>query len=126
MALPLPGPRTYSDDELLTATELPCRTCGSPVTITPGTRTGTLRRRIRHMTEHGWSTLVTDDYTLHRLDADLEELATVPATCVGAHRACRILWAQCERCGSTFLARRSTARWCSVRCRVAHHRARAT
>jgi hypothetical protein len=28
----------------------------------------------------------------------------------------------CEQCGSKFHAQRTTARFCSARCRVAHHR----
>jgi hypothetical protein len=33
--------------------------------------------------------------------------------------------AACLRCGESFTPKRTTARFCSVRCRVAHHRAKA-
>jgi hypothetical protein len=126
MAHPPSEPRIYTDAELLTATVFPCTVCGSPVEVTPRSRIGTLRRRIEQMRRAGWSTLVTDDYTVHRLDADLAELATVPVTCPhGRHLACPLHWAECRRCCSPFLARRTTARWCSVKCRVANHRAQA-
>jgi len=45
---------------------------------------------------------------------DCQALADAPAE---ANRPTR-----CEHCGNLFAAVRSTARFCSTRCRVAHHR----
>lgn len=59
-----------------------------------------------------------DDKELDRLAAEIREREG----CRPRRKVRQYHWHPCAFCGSNFLAARSTARFCSVRCRVANNR----
>lgn len=103
------------DDTLMTSPTLPCKKCGASVTIEPWMTVHRLRRDIEWHRRAGH-----DRYVNYHL----EKLRTLPGVrCHGSHQAEVVHVADCEYCGAPFVARRSSARLCSPRCRVAKHRA---
>ena len=127
----------YTTEELLEASvssdhyvkELPCRVCGAPIRIDGAMRMRVLAWRIKWMIDNGATGCTTGHFD-HYLDADIAELHTLPGIICGYGGHVnpvppKLTPTDCEHCGDSFEAQRSTARFCSTRCRVANHRANA-